>query len=169
MSILLRGVLRQPAGIRVGKAKGLRTAWGRFAIRSMHQVQLISFQRHQQSAQHRRASGVSGEMERMRAPAPKQFKKVLKLRREAGSLRAMEKKFVCCNKIRKMQFCLAEASRHFLRLRLRRSQAIEPCFARVGFRIGSTKPMVLWDDVFLGPSSRCPRAAAFHKVRDCNP
>ena len=113
-------------GCRVCAAKGLHTAFARFAVTSKDELQLITFKRHQNSRAHQESLGklVPAAKDRLK-PAADLFLDLLHARQERRTLAEISRSFkVNRHRVRKMQFCLAESHRHYVRLFLKQARCI---------------------------------------------
>ena len=113
-------------GCRVCAAKGLHTAFARFAVTSKDELQLITFKRHQNSRAHQESLGklVPAAKDRLK-PAADLFLDLLHARQERRTLAEISRSFkVNRHRGRKMQFCLAESHRHYVRLFLKQARCI---------------------------------------------
>ena len=113
-------------GCRVCAAKGLHTPFARFALTSRQEIQLINFKRHQNSRAHQESLGneVPTAADRLR-PAVDLFLELLHARQERRAMAEISRSLkVNRQRVRKMQFCLAEGHRHYVRLFFKQARCV---------------------------------------------
>ena len=111
-------------GCKICAAKGLKSSFARFAIRSTKYLQFGILQRHAETAEHRRALGL-----KVVAAAGSRhkdvFQKVLFARRERQSLRGMNRSLkMSLPRLKMLEFVLAESARKYQRAKLRQARTI---------------------------------------------
>ena len=113
-------------GCRACAGNKIRSSLGLFRLRNVKQLQLITFRLHQQSVVHQMCLGkdVPAATARL-APLASKFQEVLEARRGRRSLSEIAASLkVNRQRLLKMQFCLAESHRHYVRLFLKKAKCI---------------------------------------------